>query len=193
MRLRRIPAAFDDPEYLFELKHDGFRAIVYIENGECRLVSRNLKNLKFQSLKEALAKLPVENAILDGELVCLDKNGASQFNVLLGRKVESVLYAFDLLWLDGEDLRKLPLIERKERLKRLIEPGGIGRIFYAQHVEGRGEEFFEVICQRDLEGIVAKRKLSVYKENGTGWLKIKNHNYSQADGRHELLTRGKRA
>jgi bifunctional non-homologous end joining protein LigD len=189
MRLRRIPAAFDDPDYVFELKHDGFRAIVYLENGECRLVSRNLKNLKFQSLKEALAKLPVENAILDGELVCLDKNGVSQFNVLLDRKVEPVFYAFDLLWLNGEDLRQLPLIERKERLKRLIQPGGIGRILYAQHVNGRGKEFFEVICQRDLEGIVAKRKLGIYKDDGNSWLKVKNRTYSQAEGRHELLTR----
>jgi bifunctional non-homologous end joining protein LigD len=191
MRLRQVKEPFDNPDYIFELKHDGFRATVYLENGECRLVSRNLKNLKFQSLKEALAKLPVENAILDGELVCLDKNGASQFNVLLGRKVEPVLYAFDLLWLDGEDLRKLPLIERKERLKQLIQPGGIGRILYAQHVEGRGKEFFEAICQRDLEGIVAKRKLSVYKDDGIGWLKIKNPKYTQAEGRHELLTRKK--
>jgi bifunctional non-homologous end joining protein LigD len=75
MRLRRVPAAFDDPDYLFELKHDGFRAIAYIENGECRIVSRNLKNLHFDSLKKALAELPVQNAILDGEIVCLDVLG----------------------------------------------------------------------------------------------------------------------
>ena len=75
MRLRRVSAAFDDPNYIFELKHDGFRAIAYIENGECRLVSRNLKNLRFHSLKTALAKLPVRNAIIDGEIVCLNERG----------------------------------------------------------------------------------------------------------------------
>ena len=63
MRLRRIPAPFDDQDYLFELKYDGFRAVVYLENGECRLVSRNLKNLKFESLKKELTKLPVQNLL----------------------------------------------------------------------------------------------------------------------------------
>jgi bifunctional non-homologous end joining protein LigD len=158
MRLRRFSKPFDDPDYIFELKHDGFRVLAYVDSGECRLVSRNLKNLKFESLRAALTKLPVKNAILDGEIICLDSRGVSQFNALLARKVEPVLYAFDLLWQHGEDLRKRPLIERKERLQRLIQPGGIGRVLYAQHVEGRGKEFFEVICQRDLEGIVAKRQ-----------------------------------
>jgi bifunctional non-homologous end joining protein LigD len=191
MRVKCVPEPFDAEDYVFELKVDGFRALVYLENGECRLVLRNLKSLRFEPLKEVLAKLPVKNAIFDGEIICLDSRGVSQFNALLGRKVEPVLYAFDLLWLDGEDLRKLPLIERKERLRRLVQPRGIGRILYAQHVEGRGKEFFKVICQRDLEGIVAKRKLSIYNDDRIGWLKIKNPKYSQAAGRHELLTRRK--
>jgi len=191
MRLRRVHVAFDDPDYLFELKHDGFRAIVYVENGECRIVSRNLKNLRFDSLKKALAELPVRNAILDGEIVCIDANGVSRFNQLLSRKAEPVLYAFDLLWLNGEDLRPLPLIVRKDRLRQLVRRSAKGRILYAQHIDGAGKQFFEEVCARDLEGIVAKRKHSVYRDDGTGWLKIKNRNYSQAEGRHELLTRGK--
>src|SRR6516162_9807812 len=93
MRLRLVKEPFDNPDYIFELKHDGFRATVFIENSGCRLVSRNLKNLRFESLKVALAKLPVRNAIL---------------------------YAFDLLWLDGKDLRQLPLVERKSRLAQLV-------------------------------------------------------------------------
>jgi len=189
MRLRRIAKPFDDPHYLFELKHDGFRAVVYLESGECRLVSRNLKSLRFGSLKKAIGKLPVENAILDGELICLDSKGVSRFNALLKGNAEPILCAFDLLWLNGEDLRQLPLFVRKERLRRLLELSRTGRIFYAQHIEGSGKAFFEEICRRDLEGIVAKRKLSVYRDDGTGWLKIKNPNYSQAEGRHELLTR----
>ena len=80
MRLRLVKESFDNPDYIFELKHDGFRALAYIDAGECRLVSRNLKNLRFESLRTALGKLPVKNAIIDGEIVCLDGKGVSQFN-----------------------------------------------------------------------------------------------------------------
>jgi ATP-dependent DNA ligase len=77
---------FDHPDYFFELKHDGFRAIAYLQHGECRLVSRNQRNLGFASLKKALAGLPVQTAILDGEIVFLDAQGVSRFNQLLSRK-----------------------------------------------------------------------------------------------------------
>ena len=104
MRLRLVREPFDHPDYIFELKH-GFWAIAYLQNGECRLVSRNQRTLGFDALKRSLAKLPAQTAILDGEIICLDAKGVSQFNQLLSRKVEPILYAFDLLWLDGEDLR----------------------------------------------------------------------------------------
>jgi bifunctional non-homologous end joining protein LigD len=81
----------------------------------CRIASASLY-LGFSELKKALASLPVQSAILDGEIVCLDSRGVSQFNALLERKGHAVLYAFDLLWHDGQDLRQLPLIERKDRL-----------------------------------------------------------------------------
>jgi bifunctional non-homologous end joining protein LigD len=181
--------SFDDPDYIFELKHDGFRAVVYLQNSECKIVSRNRRNLGFESLKKALTKLPVQRAIIDGEIVCLDAHGVSRFNELLKRKGEPVLYAFDLLWLDGQDLRQTALLERKRRLAELIKSAGCERMLYAQHIEQHGKRFFEQICARDLEGIVAKRKLSIYKDDGGGWLKIKNPEYSQAEGRHELLTR----
>ncbi len=108
MRLTRAKP-FDSPNYLFELKHDGFRAIAYIDDGNAELVSRNQNRFAFGSLKIALAQLPVKNAILDGEVVCLDRYGVSQFNQLLARKTPPIFYAFDLLWLNGKDLRKLPL------------------------------------------------------------------------------------
>ena len=170
--------------------HDGFRAITYIQNGECKLISRNLNNLLFNSLKRALAKLPVQNAIMDGEIVCLDGYAISQFKQLFNRKTEPVLYAFDLLWLDGEDHRQYLLIVRKERLSDLIRSSNCPRIVYAQHIEQYGKQLFAEICDRDLEGIVAKRRLSIYKDNGTGWLKIKNRSYSQAEGRHETAGAG---
>jgi len=87
MHLTRVGTAFDDPEYIFELKHDGFRAIAYIDAGECKLISRNLNRFKsFESLKKPLDKLRVQNAILDGEIVCLDSHGVSQFNQLFSRR-----------------------------------------------------------------------------------------------------------
>jgi bifunctional non-homologous end joining protein LigD len=191
MRLRLVGEPFDHPDYIFELKHDGFRAIAYLQHGESKLVSRNQRDLGFEALKRSLAKLPVENAILDGEVICVDAKGVSRFNQLLGRKGEPVFYAFDLLWLDGKDLRQMPLVERKKRLARLIQSAKCSRLLYAQHIMQHGKAFFAEICARDLEGIVAKRKLGIYKDDGNSWLKVKNRTYSQAEGRHELLTRGR--
>jgi len=90
--------------------------VIVFPSGECKILSRNLNRLRLTSLKKALAKLPVQNAILDGEIVCLDKNGVSRFYQLLDGKAEPVFHAFDLLWLNGEDLRPEPLLERKNRL-----------------------------------------------------------------------------
>jgi bifunctional non-homologous end joining protein LigD len=118
----RIASAFDHQDWFFELKNDGFRAVAYIEDGGCRLISRkNIVYKSFAGLSTALAKLPVKSTILDGELVVLDQNGRSQSLQLMRRKRQyACFYAFDLLWLDGEDLRPLPLVERKRRLRRLI-------------------------------------------------------------------------
>ncbi|MGO9839899.1 MAG: hypothetical protein ACLPZF_01675 [Candidatus Acidiferrales bacterium] len=101
MRLRLVKQAFNHPDYIFELKHDGFRAVTYIQNGECKILSRNSKALRFPSLAKNLAKLAVKDAIIDGEIICIDPNGVSRFNDLLNHKHEVVLYAFDLLWLNG--------------------------------------------------------------------------------------------
>jgi ATP-dependent DNA ligase len=85
-------------------------------------------------------------------------------------------------------LRDLPLVERKKQLCKLVSQSLCPRLMYAQHIDGAGKQFFEEICHRDLEGMVAKRKASIYKDDGVGWVKIKNRSYSQAEGRHELLT-----
>ena len=148
MRLRLVREPFDHPDYIFELKHDGFRAVAYLQNGECKLISRNQRNLGFEALKRSLVGLPVQNAIIDGEIICLDAKGVSQFNQLLSRKGEPVLYAFDLLWLDGEDLRRWPLIERKKRLARLVRSAKCPRLLYAQHIEQRGKSLFAAAFTR---------------------------------------------
>ena len=189
MELRLVRDAFDDPAYIFELKHDGFRGLAYIENEECRLVSRRYRGLRFPSLAAELAKLPAESTILDGEIVCLNEHGVSQFNQLLGGKAEPVFYAFDLLWLDGSDFRDVPLIERKSRLAQLVKTAGCPRLLDAQHIEANGKQRFCDVCSRHLEGIVAKRSRSSYRASRSALLKIKNPSYSQAEGRHELLTK----
>lgn len=188
MTLTRIPAAFDHPEFVYELKHDGFRCLAYIAEGRCELVSRRKNHYKsFDSLKTALAELKATDAILDGEIVCLDGEGRSQFNQLLYRRGEPVLYCFDLLWLNGRDLRQIPLIERKKRLHQLIATSRCERVIFAQHVAKHGTALYWEICERDLEGIVAKRRDSVYSSAGQ-WFKILNPTYSQHEGRHEKFT-----
>ena len=106
-------------------------------------------------LSTDLSKLD-RHTVLDGEIVILDSEGRSQFYELMRRRAGAVFYAFDCLALDGEDLRTLPLLERKQRLKALIR--GMNCILFATHIERSGESFFRMICDQDLEGVVAKRR-----------------------------------
>src|SRR5262249_44629142 len=144
---------FDDSDYLFELKHDGFRAMAYFENGNCELVSRN--EHVFGTFKELRAWLGenvrVQGAIIDGEICCLDESGRSCFNDLTTGTRPPYFAAFDILWLDGEDLRTLPLIERKKRLAAIV-PAAPAFLFYVDHIEEKGRALFEAICAKDLEG-----------------------------------------
>jgi bifunctional non-homologous end joining protein LigD len=183
----RDPAPFDHRDWIFELKHDGFRALALID-GRCQLVSRKNNVYKsFGPLREALAGLRVRDAVIDGEIVCLDDEGRSQFRTLLRRRGEPVLYSFDLLFLNGEDLRQLPLVQRKERLRRLIDRNKCPSLMFAQHVETKGKALFNQICKWDMEGMICKRKRSEYSATA-GWLKIMNPDYTQHEGRHEMFT-----
>ena len=129
--------------------------------------------------------LRAKSAILDGELVCLDEGGKSQFDDLLFRRKPPIYYAFDLLWLQGSDLRDRPLVERKEFLKARL-PAEPSQILYADHVERQGTELFRKVCEMDPEGIDAKRESAPYRD-GMRWVKIRNPNYSQKEGRRELF------
>jgi bifunctional non-homologous end joining protein LigD len=185
-KLARSLEPFNDPAWLFELKHDGFRSLAYLEDGRCRLVSRHRNTYKsFQTLRDALAGLRAESAILDGEIVCLNAEGHSQFKELLYRRGRAMFFAFDLVWLDGVDLRQTPLIERKKKLRKLVERSECSEILYAQHIERNGKLLFEEVCERNLEGMVAKRRMGRYVEHG--WVKIKNPKYSQVEGRQDLF------
>ncbi len=135
--------------------------------------------------------------VLDGEIVCLDADGKPQFRDLLFRRAEPHFIAFDLLWDEharsddedemrrfgnSEDLRYLPLIDRKLRLHALV-PTQSERLLYCDHIDGNGEGLFRLACEHDLEGIVAKRKSNPYLADHASWLKIRNHEYSQWVGR----------
>jgi bifunctional non-homologous end joining protein LigD len=189
MALTRILAPFDNPDFVFELKHDGFRSLAYIADGRCSLVSSRGTNYyeRFYSLKTALAQLKVTDAILDGELVCLDDEGRDRWNLLLRRRAEPVFYAFDLLWLNGKDLRGLPLVERKIQLRKLIGKSDCERIIYVQHIEMCGCVLYRAICKKDLEGIICKKKNGTYSVSGQ-WSKVLNLNYTQHEDRHEIFT-----
>jgi bifunctional non-homologous end joining protein LigD len=144
MQLSRITAPFDHLDGIFELKHDGFRSLAYVSDGRCSLVSRkNHASKSFAPLRDSLARL--KNAILDGEIVSLDPEGRSQFNPLLRRRGHASFYAFDLVWIDGIDLRLTPLLERKERLRRLIFRSQLEGVICAGHVEGNGKALFEEV------------------------------------------------
>lgn len=169
---------FDDERWGFEIKWDGYRAIARVQGDDVRLYSRSglLLNDQFPSLVPALAHLGVE-AMLDGEIVALDSSGIPRFHLLRkheGRApVPPVYYAFDLLFLNGRDLRGLPLSERKAELKRIIPDSD--RIRYSDHVVGEGKALFALAKDKGYEGVVAKRLDSPYLEGerGRDWLKIR--------------------
>jgi bifunctional non-homologous end joining protein LigD len=190
MSLTSLPIPFSDPDWIFEVKFDGFRSLCYITEGNVRLVSRKGHTYKsFRNLCDGIdSDVRGNDAILDGEIVCLDERGHSQFNTLLYRRAEPCFYVFDLLWLNGKDLRGWPLIERKKELQRIISKDRASRVLYVAHIEERGEDLFKLTVERDLEGIVGKWTHGAYKEGErTSWVKIKNSHYSQIVGRDKLF------
>jgi bifunctional non-homologous end joining protein LigD len=191
MPLSRRRDPFDHRDWLFELKLDGFRAIAYVDGRRTRLMSRKaIVYRRFDALSDAIAEsLEGHAAVLDGELVCLDEKGRPQFYTLLYRRAAPCFFAFDLLWLDGEDVRPRPLLERKRRLAGLLRDAD-GGVCALDHVRGRGRDLFTEVCRLDLEGIVAKDARAPYApEAPSTWVKVKNPRYSQAEARWEHFDR----
>ncbi len=189
MRLLRVPEPLTNPDMTWEIKLDGFRALAFIEKGRCTFVSRNGHTFKsWPSLCEQLVKaVRCRNAILDGEIVCLDADGQANFRNLLFRRVPPHFVAFDLIACEGEDLTQLPLFERKARLRMIVR--GSGSVMGLDGMRGRGQDLFREICGRDMEGIVGKHVGGSYCTDGrlTSWVKVKNPSYSQMEGRAELF------
>jgi bifunctional non-homologous end joining protein LigD len=178
---------FDDPAWLFEPKYDGFRGLLYLSGRECHFRSKRGNVLKqFEELCYWVKdELRVREVILDGEVVALDPEGRQDFRALLARRGNLHYAAFDVLWLNGKDLRELSLTRRKRALERVIPATStvLSRVFA---VESRGRDLFAAAERLDLEGIVAKRKADAYAP-GTVWLKIRNRAYTQMEGRGELF------
>ena len=192
MRLLRIPEPFDHPDFVYEPKLDGFRALAHVRGHRCELISRNGHTFKqWPQLAEEIAHaVRAHSAVLDGEICCLEPDGRTHVNKLLFRREWPHLYVFDALSIEGEDLTGLALLERKRRLLRIM-PTIETRLMYLDHIEQRGCDLFRVACEQDVEGIVAKWAHGMYRTDGraTSWLKIKNPEYTQGEGRHELFER----
>jgi bifunctional non-homologous end joining protein LigD len=167
-------------DWVHEIKLDGYRILLRVERGRARLLTRNRLDWteRFPAVAEAAAALPVKEALLDGEIVALDAAGVSSFQALQqaadhGKGRSLVYVAFELLFLDGRDLRPEPLLTRKKELARLLK-GRRGRLRYAEHFDAPGQEVYERACRMALEGIVSKRKQAPYTSGrGHAWLKVK--------------------
>ncbi len=174
-----VEQPFDDPDWVFEVKWDGYRTISYIQQGEVQLSSRNNKSFteKYYPITKSLKEWRF-NAVIDGEILVIDEEGVSNFSALQNWRSESdgemVMYVFDLLWYEGNNLMKLPLADRQAMLKKVL-PTNNDKIRLSQVFVANGEEFFKAAEQLGLEGMIAKKANSLYipDHRSTEWLKVK--------------------
>jgi bifunctional non-homologous end joining protein LigD len=165
--------------WLHEIKHDGYRLMAQRRGVGGRLLTRNGNNWTefYPSVVAALYGLTVKSCLIDGEIAVCDETGLAVFDLLRHGsriKTEAVLFAFDLLELDGEDLRAMPIEVRKHKLEQLVRNAGPG-LHLNEHLHGDGTEIFERACKLGCEGIVSKRVGSHYVSGRTPhWVKVKN-------------------
>lgn len=184
---RKVP---DREGWIHEIKLDGYRVLARLDKGEVRLITRNGKDWthRFAELAKSLEPLPVDSALLDGEIVALAEDGISNFRRLqealsAGRTSRLVYQVFDLPYLQGHDLAKVPLLQRKQALSQLLEASGFagnGIVRYSDHIDSQGQAFSDQACRMGLEGIISKRASSHYQEKRSkDWLKIKCVNHEE--------------
>jgi len=173
-----IEKAPDGPDWLHEIKFDGYRMHARLDAGRAQILTRrgNDWTAKYPAIAEAIAGLPAQNAYLDGELCGVLPDGRTAFNLIQNAtdtgEGSLVFFLFDLLFLDGENLMALPLLERKSRLASLLNsmPNSLR---YNDHQIGHGPEFHRLACEHGVEGIVSKRTNGRYEPDRRTWLKIK--------------------
>jgi bifunctional non-homologous end joining protein LigD len=193
--LRKVPPSGEG--WLHEIKHDGYRVQAHFA-GEPRIYTRrgNEWAARMPTISAALKALPANNLVLDGELVAIDGKGKPSFYELpkelkVRVKARLVYYAFDLLYLDGFDLRRAPLVQRKRVLAEVLSGVGLNLIRFCEHIEGDGATVLEHACKLGLEGIVSKRVDAPYR-SGTRpeWVKTKCAAWREANkDRGELFER----
>lgn len=171
---------FDDKDWIFEIKWDGYRAIAELNKANVKLYSRNgnLFNTAYPEVTDALAKMNLD-AVIDGEIVVMDEEGNPDFQLLQhygeDRSHPIYYYVFDILKIDSQSVMQLPLLERKEKLRTLLKEDDI--IKYSDHIEEKGKEMFALVGKKNMEGIMAKKANSEYLpgQRTANWLKIKYH------------------
>lgn len=187
-----VKTAPEGKDWLYELKYDGYRNLAYIEGNSVRLISRNGNDYtkRFADVANSLLDLAAGRAmVLDGEMTVTDASGKTDFqalqNYLKNPKSQSLTYIiFDLIALDGKDLRERPLIKRKEALETLMKDAP-KNLYYSRHITGSGKESFLAACEAGLEGIVGKKANSLYSGTRNGdWIKLK------CDRRQEFVIGG---
>ncbi len=179
MLAKEVKEPFSDPNWIYEIKWDGYRAIAEVRSGKVRLYSRNGLSFekKYAVIFETLQQLKGD-MVIDGEIVVYNEKGMPDFQKLQhydqNPEYPIVYQVFDLLYEKQEDLCKQPLMERKNRLKEILPTNEL--IQYCDHVEAQGKEFFRALVKKDMEGMMAKRKDSPYLpgQRTSGWLKVKN-------------------
>ena len=167
------------PLWVHEIKHDGYRLMVRRDGSRVRCFTRNGHDWadRFPAIVDAALRIKAASFLIDGEAVIARDDGTPDFHALRSQRrgSEAVLYAFDLLEHDGDDLRDLPLIERKRRLARLLGRAKRRAIQFVEHLTGDGPTIFDHVCRMGLEGIVSKRTDAPYRSGPSKtWLKSKN-------------------
>ncbi|HZL13270.1 MAG TPA: non-homologous end-joining DNA ligase, partial [Verrucomicrobiae bacterium] len=183
MKARLADAPPESGDWIYEIKFDGFRALAFKHENKIDLLSRNEKDFgeKFPEVAAAIAEVKAKDAILDGEIVALDEKGVSSFQLLqafeLGQKRPPLFfYAFDLLQLNGKDLRRLPLTERKLELEKLLKNSS-GTVRFSAALGDDGKKLLKQAEKLGLEGLIGKRKDSIYEagRRSGAWIKLKLH------------------
>ena len=171
---------FDSPDFIFEIKLDGYRAItVFDDAGKPHLWSRNGLPLeqKFPAIATAVAKLTLRSTVLDGEIVAVDENGIPRFQLLQRFQKQptapTLYYVFDLLWSDGVDATGQTILQRRALLERIVKP--VPGIQLGPYVQNEGKALFQLVKEKGMEGVIAKRKDSIYRpgKRTADWLRIK--------------------
>src|SRR5690349_9425851 len=165
----------DEANWSYEMKYDGFRAISAIVGGRMAMWSRNELDLapRFPHIAQAVAKIKARDAVLDGEIVALDDKGAPRFQLLQQGEQRELIFMFDLIWLDGRDLRQQTYEQRRAALEKLLRRPP-ARVHVAEQLPPPGKEALKTAAGRGYEGIIAKKKTSWYEgRRSREWLKVK--------------------